>query len=202
MAVGKRKRAGKGAAARKAKTRPSARTASCAAEADHNIINLGTTRIADKYGRKHGRVLIGLLDAGLRTVYVARDAHARVRRLFRGRAGADGTWLIPFERKRLLCRVKAIDELDTSRPVRTTDVFAVANRYCVVYPKGTCVNFYYDDGRFAYSWKAIADVGLCARKTGECKEIVQANQVTLYPGKNCTGRAIKQNVDWQFCEPP
>lgn len=172
-------------------------------DAHKHILELGETRISDLYDGAEGH-LIGVMDKGIRTIYVAESAEPKVKRMFGARQNAKpGWWRVRSEGEAQNFRVRPLHALDRDRPVRTTDVFAIAKRQCSKYPKGTCINFYNPkDGTFSYSWKATGDVGLCSTaEDKECKETLQTNTVELYPEKDCAGKAEKKQVEWMFCDP-
>lgn len=162
---------------------------------------MGITRIAQLFDPAAEHPLIGFIDSRSSTVYVAPGTEERVKKLFHVREDKGATWVIDFAKARGEFKVMSMEQLDRNRLIDASDVYARGNLFCQTYKQGTCINFFFDDGRFAFSWIATTDVGLCITSAGDCVDLPQTNQVTLFPGKDCKGRGVPQQETFFFCVP-
>jgi len=161
---------------------------------------LGETPLSARYSRRGNGALIGYLDAAAGKVYVNEAERERVRWAL-GATELSGGWAIQRGKESRVYMLEPMAHLDLGRPMVSGNVAVMKDRKCIPYKKGTCINFYRGD-KFAYSWLATSDTGICTPTGGAtCSELPQQNPVTLYPQKDCKGTPYQSNETWNFCIP-
>jgi len=161
---------------------------------------IGVTKVAQLAISKESP-LIGFIDSRSSTVYVANGAAERVKKLFRVKEDKGSTWVLDYGKAQGEFKVASMEMLDRNRTVDASDVYAREKLFCKTYKKGTCINFYDANGKFAYSWKTSSDASFCIRSDGDCTDLPQTNKVDLFPEKDCQGTATTQEKTWMFCTP-